>query len=1309
MHSLISQLEHDLGQCLRKDQVSFRKQLARVRSRCRSGDEVTSRLQELAGRVRQSIAQSEARSCNLPSLTYPDDLPISAKKDAILQALLGHQTIIVCGETGSGKTTQLPKMCLAAGRGRTGFIGHTQPRRIAARTVAARIAEELREPLGRAVGYKVRFHDHTRPETLIKLMTDGILLAETQTDPYLDHYDTLIIDEAHERSLNIDFLLGYLKWLLPRRPDLKLIITSATIDPARFSKHFNDAPIIEVSGRTYPVEIRYRPVQVDEGDETDRDEQQAIRNAVAELFQEQAGDILIFLSGEREIRETAESLRKHHLGDCEILPLYARLSVAEQERAFRPHQKPRIVLATNVAETSLTVPGIRCVIDTGYARIGRYSHRSKLQRLPIEKISRASAQQRAGRCGRVSPGICIRLYGEEDFNARCEFTDPEILRTNLAAVILQMMALKLGDISAFPFLEPPDERMVRDGIKTLKELNAIDEEKRLTAIGEKLAKLPVDPRLGRMLLAAAEENCLLEVAIIVAALSLNDPRERPLERAQPADEKHARFKHERSDFLSLLSLWNDYEEQKKHRSNSKLRQYCRENFLSYVRMREWQDIHQQIMQVVKGELKLRENQAPAEYAAIHRALLSGLLGNIGFKQEQSEYLGARSVKFQIHPGSFLYKAKPKWIMTGEQVETTRIYGRQVASIEPEWIETCGAHLSKRQYYDPHWERKAARAAVHERTSLFGLIIQSGRKVPYERIDPAGAREIFIRSALVAQDYDSRAAFFLHNRKLLEEANYLQQKGRRVDLLVDEEWIYRFYDERIPQDIVSGMAFERWRRRAEMENPDLLKLTRADITRQEDVRVDEQNFPDELSIDHLRLKLKYRFEPGHPEDGVSTLVSLHQLNQLPPEPFQWLVPGLLREKIVFLIKGLPKAIRKHLVPAPDYADRCLALIEYRQGSLYTALTQALRRIGGLQLPDGVWNDAALPPHLRMNFRLVDEHAEVIAQSRDLNALKRAHGLKAIEQFATLTSAERTVTGRRDWDFGDLAKTLAIEGRGNMIQAFPALVDEGQTVGIGVFDSEAEAQVQHVKGLIRLYRLALAKELKYLKRNLPLGAPQELIYSQLPAPPFAKTRAPLDDLREDVLTLIMATLFLGDEDNIRTREVFLARLQERRAALVQSANEIANTVNAVLSLSGEIRKKLGTAGNADATIEDIREQLNLMLYAGFVCAMPFAYIKAMPRYLKAIQYRLDKAAYDKGRDLKQLNQLRPLWNAYWKAAQASGGAVRPELDAFRWSLEEFRISLFAQTLKTAYPVSLKRLEEAWTQRTQSSGGQPHEVNT
>jgi ATP-dependent helicase HrpA len=1291
MRQRLQQLEWDLVQCLRRDQSGIRKRLHRLREDFKAGRDCAKSLEGLEERIRRSAAQRMARTASVPPLSFPEDLPVAEKKDEILRAISQSQVVIVCGETGSGKTTQLPKICLEAGRGVAGYIGHTQPRRIAARSVAARIAEELGQPLGQAVGYKVRFHDQTSPESLIKLMTDGILLAETQTDRFLDQYDTLIVDEAHERSLNIDFLLGYLKWLLPRRPDFKLIITSATIDPRRFSRHFGDAPILEVSGRTYPVDIRYRPVICEEEDETEREEQRAILNAVDELHRESSGDILIFLSGEREIRETAESLRKHHPVDCEILPLFSRLSNAEQEKVFKPHSKRRIVLATNVAETSLTVPGIRAVIDTGYARISRYSHRSKLQRLPIEKISKASANQRAGRCGRIGPGVCIRLYSEEDYAKRPEFTDPEILRTNLAAVILQMKALGLGDLSDFPFLEAPDERMVRDGVKTLQELNALDEQKRLTTVGRKLAQLPVDPRLGRILLAASDENSLSEVSIIVSALSLQDPRERPADKQQAADQKHARFKDENSDFLSLLKLWDAFQEQKKHLSNSKLRKYCRDNFLSYLRLCEWADIHKQILQVAKGDLSLRFNQVPAEYGEIHRPLLTGLLSNIGFKQEQSEYLGARGLKFHIFPGSFLFKSRPKWIVSAEQVETTKVYARSVAKIEPEWIEKCGAHLIKRQYYDPHWEKKAARAAVRERTILFGLTIQSGRKVPYENIDPAAAREMFIRSALVEMEYDSKAPFFLHNRALLEEADYLQQKGRRVDLVADEEWIFDFYDERIPAEVVNGISFERWRKQAERADPDRLKMTRSDITRKEDEAVDALNFPDELAAGQLTLRLEYRFEPGHEDDGVTAIVPLHLLNQLPPEPFPWVVPGLFREKLVALIKNLPKATRKHFVPAPDFADRCLPLLQYRHGDLPQALSAALKGLTGFAVQREEWSEEGLPPHLRMNFAVVDDAKVVLARSRDLVRLKQTYGAEAGQQFKALAEVALSFSGCTAWTFGDLPETYAA----GEIHGFPAQVDEGETVGVRLFDTAEEAEASQERGLMRLFRLAMSKELKYLRRNLPLATAAELAYRQLPAHPFLHCDfKPGRDLREDVLDRLMAALFVEDRPAIRTRASFEERLAACRSDLVVRGNEVGQTVNDILGLYAGLAKALKSCSGPAA--RDLEEQLALLVHAGFIYLTPYSALKQLPRYLKAMQYRLERSAQDPVRDGQQLAQLKPFWANYWDRVRRGKDVLPPERDRFRWSLEEFRVSLFAQSFKTAYPVSAKRLEEAWSKK-------------
>jgi len=1287
--------EKRLPLTLRKDQHRLRRTLDRLKADHKAGKDIAAQWQELQAKLEESVDARKGRVDSIPDLEYPGDLPVAEKKEEILQAILKHQVVIVCGETGSGKTTQLPKICLEAGRGMAGYIGHTQPRRIAARSVANRIAEELKQPMGKAVGYKVRFHDHTNPDSLIKLMTDGILLAETQNDRFLDQYDTLIIDEAHERSLNIDFLLGYMKWLLPRRPDFKLIVTSATIDPERFSRHFDNAPIINVSGRTYPVEIRYRPIELaEEEDETSDELQRGILAAVDELHRETRGDILIFLIGERDIRETAESLRKHHPEDCEILPLYARLSAAEQEQIFRPAKKRRIILSTNVAETSLTVPGIRAVIDAGHARISRYSHRSKLQRLPIENISQASANQRAGRCGRIGPGICIRLYSEADFLRRPEFTEPEILRTNLAAVILQMKALGLGDLGDFPFLEPPDERMVRDGVRTLQEINAMDDKRRLTEIGKKLYKLPVDPRLARILIAASEENSLTEVAIIVSALSLQDPRERPSDKAQAADQKHAPFKDENSDFLSYLKLWAHFQEQKKHLSNSKLRQYCQKNFISYLRMREWEDIHQQIMQVAKGELALRFNMAPSEYGEIHRPLLTGLLSHVSFKQEGSEYLGARGLKCQIWPGSALFKPRPKWIMSAEQVETTKVFARTVAKIEPEWIEQCGAHLVKRTYHDPHWEKKAGRAGILEKVTLFSLTIANGRRVPLENVDPVMARDLFIRHALVQMEYDSKAPFFIHNRELLAEADYLQQKGRRVDLVADEEWIYKFYNEKIPEEVVSGVTFEVWRKKAEKGNPNFLKMTRQDITRKEEEGLDNKNFPDELKVGAIQISLEYRFEPGHEDDGVTAIIPLHLLNQLNPEPFAWLVPGLLQEKLVALIKNLPKQTRKHFVPAPDYAAKALPQLDFGQGKLTTQLSAALRRIEGFTIPEKEWSEEGIPTHLRMNFALVDDAKVVIARSRDLNQLKQRHESAAVENFQELAQEEFSMTGHKSWEFGDLQDRY----QSGQVHGFVGLVDEGETVGLRVFDTQEKAAASQERGLVRLFRLAMAKELKYLRRNLPIAAGAELAYRQLPKHPFLYPEyLPGRDLREDVLDRIMAALYLDGHRDIRTPAAFEQRLEECRREVVPVGNANAKLSDEILNLYNDCLRKLKSRN--DPAAQDMKAQLELLVYAGFIAATPYPQLKEFPRYLKAIQYRMDKSLQDPGRDNRLFAEIAPNLKKYWDRVKSGKEKLLPEKDAFRWMLEELRVSLFAQALKTPYPVSAKRLDEAWLKKLQN----------
>jgi len=944
-----------------------------------------------------------------------------------------------------------------------------------------------------------------------------------------------------------------------------------------------------------------------------------------------------------------------------------------------------------VAETSLTVPGIRAVIDAGHARLSRYSHRSRLQRLPIENISQASANQRAGRCGRIGPGICIRLYSEADFYRRPEFTDPEILRTNLAAVILQMKALGLGDLADFPFIEPPDERMVRDGVRTLQELNALDDKRRLTDIGKKLAKLPVDPRLGRILLAASEENSLTEVAIIVSALSLQDPRERPSDKAQAADQKHAPFKDEKSDFMSYLKLWNAFQEQKKHLSNSKLRQWCQSQFLSYLRMREWEDIHQQILLVAKGELNLRFNQAESEYGEIHRPLLTGLLSNVSQKQEGSEYLGARGMKCQIWPGSALFKPRPKWILSAEQVETTKVYARTVSAIEPEWIERCGAHILKRHHYEPHWEKKAGRAAIFERLTLFNLTILSGRRVPLENVDPVMARDLFIRHALVLMEYDSKAPFFLHNRALLEEADYLQQKGRRVDLVADEEWIYRFYDQRIPPDVASGVSFEVWRKQAEKKTPKLLHMTREDVTRKEDEAVHDQNFPDELRIVGLTIALEYRFEPGHEDDGVTAIIPLHLLNQLRPEPFAWLVPGLLREKLVALIKNLPKQTRKHFVPAPDFAEKILPQLDYGQGRLTEQISAALRRIVGFAVPQAEWNEEGIPLHLRMNFALVDDSGVVLARSRTLETLKQVHAQAAVGHFAELAREALSLSGCRDWQFGDIPERY----QSGAIHGFPALVDEGETVGLRVFDTVEAAAASQERGLVRLFRLAMSKELKYLRKNLPLGAPAELAYRQLAAHPFLHAELkPGRDLREDVLDRLMAALYLDGKPDIRTGAAFEQRLAEGRGEVVAVGNAAAKLIDNLLLQYAELARKL--KARTDPAARDMQAQLERLVYAGFVVATPYPRLKELPRYLKALHYRQEKSLQEPGRDARQLAELAPFWNNYWEHRRQSKTTAPPERDDFRWMLEEFRVSQFAQHLKTPYPVSAKRLAEAWDRK-------------
>ena len=1314
---LVKQLTLQLPFCLNQDRQVLKRQLDRLWSESQKGKDPVDQLNGLASRIEKSVVARNKRFASIPTLNFPD-LPVTGKKDEIAKLIQENQVVIVCGETGSGKTTQLPKICLSIGLGAAGFIGHTQPRRIAARTVADRIAEELGEPMGKSVGYKIRFNDKTHAESLVKLMTDGILLAESQNDPYLNQYDTIIIDEAHERSLNIDFLLGYMKWLLPKRPDLKLIITSATIDTQRFSTHFNNAPIIEVSGRTYQVDMRYRPIeQREEADETSDDLQNAILDAVDELYRDLRGDILIFLSGEREIRETTDSLKKHHPTQYEILPLYSKLSVSEQERVFKPKGgKIRIVLATNVAETSLTVPGIRGVIDTGHARISRYSHRSKIQRLPIERISQSSANQRAGRCGRVAEGICIRLYSHDDYLARPEFTEPEIMRTNLSAVILQMISLNLGDIEDFPFLEPPEDKMIRDGKNVLHEVNALDKAGKLTEVGRQLAKLPTDPKLARMLLAAGEEHCLTEVAIIVSALSVQDPREKPADKMQQADAKHAAFRHPESDFLTILNVWNTFEEQKKHLSNSKLRKYCTDNFLSYIRMREWFDIHSQIMQVIKGDLKIHPNTddagydqsagsglartaleeeraGTARYEKIHRALLTGLLSNIGFRHEQIEYLGARGLKFFIFPGSGLHKIKPKWIMAAEQVETSKVYARNVARIEPEWIEQCAGHLVKKNYYDPHWEKKSARCMVFSRTLLYGLTLQAGRKLPYDHVDAKAAREIFIRSALVDHDYHSNAPFYVANQKLLEEVGIIQHKGRRVDLVEDEQWLYQFYDNKLPLEIVSGVTLNTWRKTVERADPKILFLTKEDLTREEkEDYVNEWDYPDSKKIGNLTIPLQYRFEPGHDEDGVTAIIPVHQLNQVSLAAFDWLVPGMLEEKCVALIKSLPKQIRKHFVPVPETVKQCLEIEPDFKGMLQEWLGNRLRKLTGEAIPLNAWNMEGLTEHLKMNYRVVDEQGKLLDYGRDLKKLQLKYAVKAEDSFDQIAADELNYTGCIGWAFDDLPETYQFIQKGQSFIGFPAIIDEGDAVGVRIFDTGQKAALQHQAGLMRLFQLQLRKDCTYIIKNMPQSAAAELAYNRLPKHPYINN-SPGASYKEDMLHLILYGVFVEGR-TLRSQQAFEQSLQQNKAGLISVANEAGKIALEIMGLYNAIKTLLKRLNVNDPLAKDINEQLDLLIYAGFIRNTPYQQLKAIPRYLKAIQYRLDKL----DNNLQKIQEVSRYSTRFWKEIEkkVKKDIVIPEQDPFRWAIEEFRVSLFAQQLKTAYPVSVKRMDKAWDER-------------
>lgn len=1248
--------------------------------------------QAVIAEIEQSILSAQAhfatRKTQLENLkiSYPD-LPVSARREEILKLIAENQVVVIAGETGSGKTTQLPKMCLELGRGVNGLIGHTQPRRIAARSVANRIAEELGSEMGSTVGYKVRFNDQVSENTLVKLMTDGILLAEIQTDRYLNQYDTLIIDEAHERSLNNDFILGYLKQILAKRPDLKVIITSATIDVERFSRHFNNAPIIEVSGRTFPVEVRYRPIV----EEEDQDQLQGILNAVDELQAEGRGDILIFMNGEREIRDTAEALQKQELRFTEILPLYARLSAEEQQRIFRPSGLNRVILATNVAETSLTIPNIKYVIDTGTARISRYSYRTKVQRLPIEPISQASANQRKGRCGRTSEGICIRLYSEEDFNSRPEFTDPEILRTNLASVILQMNSLGLSDITAFPFVDSPDIRQIQDGIRLLEELQAFKtrktkfgEKRELTQIGRQLAQLPIDPRLGRMVIEAAKNGSLHEVMMIVSALSIQDPRERPQEKQQASDEKHRRFADKDSDFLAFVNLWHYIQTQQKALSKNQFRKQCQKDFLNYLRVREWQDIYHQLRLSVR-EMGLPINTLEANYQQIHTALLAGLLSHIGLKDsEKMHYLGARNAQFFIFPTSALFKKQPKWIIASELVETTKLWARTVAKIEPEWIEPLAQHLVKSSYSEPHWAKSKGAVMAYEKVALYGVPIVSNRPVNYGAIDPAISREIFIRSAMVEGEWVNNYKFFKENNRLIKEVEDLEHKSRRRDILVDEQVLFDFYDQRVGTEVVSSRHFDSWWKKASKANPELLNFEKSFLINKGANKVSELDFPNFWYQGNLKLKLSYQFDISAESDGVTVHIPLPLLNQIEPEGFDWQIPGLRHELVISLIKALPKATRRNFVPAPNYAEAFLARAEPFKKPLLQSLSDELRKMTGVTIAPELWDLSQLPSHLKMNFKVVDVKGKTLSESEDLDALK--FQLKDEVKTALSHIADDGIeqSGLHLWQFAELPQCYEQKKANFSVKAYPAIVDEKNAVGIKLFETEAEQQQAMQAGLRRLLLLNIPSPIKYLHEKLPNKAKLGLYFA-----PFGK----VVELIDDCIACAVDKLIEEFGGFVWTEEKFNALHEFVRANLNETTVEIALQVEKSLTLAFELNKRM--KGKMDFTmafaLSDIKTQLAGLIYPNFVTQAGFERLADLYRYLTAIGKRLDKLGTDTNTDRAKMLRVEQVQEAYKQllAKLPKSKAIPAEVLEIRYMIEELRVSLFAQQLGTKYPISDKRI--------------------
>ncbi|MDF6019837.1 ATP-dependent RNA helicase HrpA [Streptomyces sp. JH34] len=1309
MSTSFADLQSLLGQLPLRDAHRLGRRLEGAR-RIRKPEARQSVLDEISAEAGKAAERLAGRAARVPALSYPEQLPVSQKKDEILEAIRDHQVVIVAGETGSGKTTQIPKICMELGRGVRGMIGHTQPRRIAARTVAERVADELKTPLGEAVGWKVRFTDQVNPDaTFVKLMTDGILLAEIQTDRELLAYDTIIIDEAHERSLNIDFLMGYLARLLPKRPDLKVVITSATIDPERFAKHFGEAPIVEVSGRTYPVEVRYRPLLEEDSEDSDRDQITAICDAVDELDHEGPGDVLVFLSGEREIRDTADALNKRHLRHTEVLPLYARLSHAEQHRVFQRHTGRRIVLATNVAETSLTVPGIKYVIDPGNARISRYSHRTKVQRLPIERISQASANQRKGRCGRTSDGICIRLYSEDDFLTRPEFTDPEILRTNLASVILQMTAAGLGDIEKFPFIDPPDHRNIRDGVQLLQELGALEaaekspEEgkrgQRLTPLGRKLSQLPVDPRLARMVLEADKNGCAREVMVIAAALSIQDPRERPSEKQTQADQNHARFKDETSDFLAFLNLWNYIREQQKERGSSSFRRMCKQEYLNFLRIREWQDIYAQLRTVAKQMgITVEEPKADAGIPeqAVHTSLLAGLLSHIGLKDtEKNEYLGARSAKFAIFPGSALFKKQPRFVMSAELVETSRLWARVNAKVEPEWIEPLAQHLLKRTYSEPHWEKDQAAVMAYERVTLYGVPIVAQRKINFGRIDQEASRDLFIRNALVEGDWRTHHQFFHDNRKLLGEVEELEHRARRRDILVDDETLFDFYDRRIPEHIVSGAHFDSWWKHKRHDEPDALDFERSMLINEKAGAVTKDDYPDSWRQGKLKFRVTYQFEPGADADGVTVHVPLQVLNQVTSEGFDWQIPGLRDQVVTELIRSLPKPIRRHYVPAPDYATKFLDRAVPLQEPLPLTLARELQRMVGVPVTADDFDLSRVPDHLKVTFRITDERRRKVAEDKDLEALKiqlRPKARQALSKAAAATagpsgeSIERS--GLTDWTIGTLDRVFETRRAGQPVKAYPALVDQGATVAVRLFDTEAEQQQQMWRGTRRLILL-----------NIPVNpakfASDKLTNQQklaLSRNPHGSIQALFDDCATAAADRLIAAHGGPAWDEASFRKLY----DKVRADLVDLTVRTIGQVQQILAAWQACERRLKSTNSLVLinNVTDVRDHLARLVPAGFVTATGLPRLPDLMRYLVAEDRRLQQMPTNVQRDTTRMEKVHEMQDEYaWLLEQLPQGRPVPQavLD-IRWMIEELRVSYFAHALGTAQPVSDKRIVKA-----------------